>query len=74
MLKDDKAYIAINAIQMQDTLSAFGHNEKISNKILIIGGGNIGFNLAKVLKKLLTQQELKSLKKTKKELNLLLAN
>ena len=32
---------------MQLTLSAFGHNEKISNKILIIGGGNIGFNLAK---------------------------
>ena len=45
--KDDKAYVIINASQMQLTLSAFGHNEKISNKILIIGGGNIGFNLAK---------------------------
>ena len=33
---------------MQQTLLAFGHNEKISNKILIIGGGNIGFNLAKI--------------------------
>ena len=32
---------------MQETLTVFGHNEKISNKILIIGGGNIGFNLAK---------------------------
>ena len=46
--KDDKAYIAVNASQMQDTLNAFGHNEKISKKILIIGGGNIGFNLAKI--------------------------
>ena len=47
MLKDDKAYVVINASQMKDTLNAFGHNEKVSNKILIIGGGNIGFNLAK---------------------------
>ena len=30
-------------------LKAFGHEEKLSNKILIIGGGNIGFNLAKML-------------------------
>ena len=51
MLKDDKAYVAINASQMKDTLDAFGHNEKISNKILIIGGGNIGFNLAKNLRR-----------------------
>ena len=27
----------------------FGHEEKISKKILIIGGGNIGYNLAKNL-------------------------
>ena len=33
--------LVINSIQMEQTLSAFGHNEKISNKILIIGGGNI---------------------------------
>ena len=26
---------------MQETLNAFGHEEKISKKILIIGGGNI---------------------------------
>ena len=42
--ENDKAYVIINSAQMQLTLSAFGHNEKISNKILIIGGGNIGFN------------------------------
>jgi len=30
-------------LKMKETLLAFGHNEKISNKILIIGGGNIGF-------------------------------
>ena len=43
----DKAYLTINSLQMKETLSAFGHNEKISNRILIIGGGNVGLNLAK---------------------------
>ena len=65
MLKDDKAYIAINAIQMQDTLSAFGHNEKISNKILIIGGGNIGFNLAKSLEETFDSARVKIIEKDK---------
>ena len=31
---------------MAETLEAFGHSEKISKKILIIGGGNIGYNLS----------------------------
>ena len=39
MEKDDKAYVIINSSQMAKTLIAFGHNEKISSKILIIGGG-----------------------------------
>ena len=34
---------------MAKTLEAFGHEEKISKKILVVGGGNIGFNLAKNL-------------------------
>jgi len=45
--KEDKAYVIINSEQMAQTLAAFGHEEKISSKILIIGGGNIGFHLAK---------------------------
>ena len=65
MIKDDKAYVAINASQMQDTLSAFGHNEKISNKILIIGGGNIGFNLAKNLEESFDSARVKIIEKNK---------
>ena len=45
--KGDKIYVIINSSQMSETLEAFSHSEKISKKILIIGGGNIGFNLAK---------------------------
>jgi len=46
---NDKAFVVISASQIDLTLSAFGHEEKMSKKILIIGGGNIGFNLAKNL-------------------------
>jgi len=49
MLVDDRAFVVINASQINTTLSAFGHEEKMAKKILIIGGGNIGFNLAKNL-------------------------
>ena len=65
ILKEDKAYIAIKASQMQETLSAFGHNEKISNKILIIGGGNIGFNLAKNLEETFESARVKIIEKNK---------
>jgi len=65
MLKDDKAYVIINASQMKETLSAFGHNEKISNKILIIGGGNIGFNLAKNLEESFDSARVKIIEKNK---------
>ena len=57
MEKGDKAYVIINSSQMEKTLAAFGHNEKISSKILIIGGGNIGFNLAKNIEETLSLRE-----------------
>ena len=65
MFKDDKAYVIIDAAQMKDTLNAFGHNEKISNKILIIGGGNIGFNLAKNLEESFDSARVKIIEKNK---------
>ena len=49
ILIDDKAFVVVNASQINITLSAFGHEEKMAKKILIVGGGNIGFNLAKNL-------------------------
>jgi len=71
MFKDDKAYVFINASQMQDTLKAFGHNEKISNKILIIGGGNIGFNLAKNLEESFDSARVKIIEKNKERAELI---
>ena len=62
---NDKAYVIMNAEQMQKTLSAFGHEEKISNKVLIIGGGNIGFNLAKNLEASFESVRIKIIEKDK---------
>ena len=63
--KNDKIYVIINSSQMQETLEAFGHNEKISKKILIIGGGNIGFNLAKNIEETLDTVRVKIVEKSK---------
>jgi len=63
--KNDKAYVVINSSQMKETLTAFGHNEKISNKILIIGGGNVGFNLAKNIEQSFEDARLKIIEKDK---------
>ncbi len=65
MKKDDKAYVIINSEQMQQTLLAFGHQEKMSTKILIIGGGNIGFNLAKNIEQSFESARIKIIEKNK---------
>jgi trk system potassium uptake protein len=62
---DDKIYVIINSLQMAETLQAFGHEEKISKKILIIGGGNIGFNLAKNIEESLETVRVKIVEKNK---------
>ena len=63
--QNDKIYVIINSAQMSQTLEAFGHNEKISKKILIVGGGNIGFNLAKNLEDTLDSARVKIVEKSK---------
>ena len=65
MKKNDKAYVIINSEQMQQPLLAFGHREKISKKILIIGGGNIGFNLAKNIEQSFDDARVKIIEKDK---------
>ena len=62
---DDKIYVIINSSQMQETLEAFGHEERISKKILIIGGGNIGYNLAKNIEETLDSVRVKIVEKSK---------
>ena len=49
MVKDDKAFVLTNSKQVDRTLSIFGKEEKLAKTILIIGAGNIGLDLAKML-------------------------
>ena len=49
MLEGDNVYVVVSSDQLNAILKAFGHEEKAAKNILIIGGGNIGLNLAKML-------------------------
>ena len=49
ILENDNVYLVVSSDQLNPILKAFGHEEKISKNVLIIGGGNIGLNLAKML-------------------------
>jgi len=62
---NDKAYVIVSSNKIEETLEVFGHNEKISNKILIIGGGNIGFNLAKNIEQSFEDARVKIIEKDK---------
>ena len=63
--ENDKIYVIINSTQMSETLETFGHDEKISKNILIVGGGNIGFNLAKNIEETLDSARVKIIEKNK---------
>ena len=71
---DDKVYVIINSSQMADTLNAFGHEEKISKKLLIVGGGNIGYNLAKNLEESSESIRVKIIEKSKERAEYLASN
>ena len=65
ILEDDNVYIVVNSDQLNQILKAFGHDEKISKNVLIIGGGNIGLNLAKMLEENFEDLRVKIIEKNK---------
>jgi trk system potassium uptake protein TrkA len=65
LLEGDKAYVVVSADQITQILKAFGHEEKTAKKILIVGGGNIGLNLAKLLESNFEGARVKIIEKNK---------
>ena len=65
LLEGDKAYVVVSSDQLIQILKAFGHEEKTAKKILIIGGGNIGLNLAKLIETNLEGARVKIIEKNK---------
>ncbi len=45
----DEVFFLVDAAHLSRTMAAFGHDEAQARKIVITGGGNIGFGLAKLL-------------------------
>ena len=65
MIEGDNVYLTASSDQLNLILKAFGHDEKISKKILIIGGGNIGLHLAKMLESNIEGIRVKVIEKNK---------
>ena len=51
--------------KLNPILKAFGHEEKVAKNVLIIGGGNIGLNLAKMLEENFEDIRIKIIEKDK---------
>jgi trk system potassium uptake protein TrkA len=73
LLEADKAYVVVSADQITQILKAFGHEEKTAKKILIVGGGNIGLNLAKLLESNFDGARVKIIEKDKERAELIAA-
>ena len=65
MQEGDNVYLVVSSEQLNQILKAFGHEEKTSKKILIIGGGNIGLHLAKMLEANFEGARIKIIEKNK---------
>ena len=46
---NDIVYFVVDNNNFLETMKAFGHDETEAQKIVIIGGGNIGYSLAKII-------------------------
>jgi len=73
LLDGDKAYVVVSSDQLTQILKSFGHEEKISKKILIVGGGNIGLYLAKLLEANFEGVRIKIIEKNKERAELIAA-
>ena len=65
MIENDNVYVVISSDQLNPILKAFGHEEKIAKNVLIIGGGNIGLQLAKMLEENFEDVRIKIIEKNK---------
>ena len=65
LVEGDNVYVVVSSDQLNEILKAFGHDEKTSKKILIIGGGNIGLHLAKMLEENFEGTRIKIIEKNK---------
>lgn len=59
MLAGDRVFLVAATSQVQRALGIFGHHEKPARRILIAGGGNVGFYVAKKLEDVASRTQVK---------------
>src|SRR3546814_4467945 len=59
MRAGDEGYVGADTRHLSRTMAAVGHEEKEARRVIIIGGGNIGLNLAHAVEKNQPQVNLK---------------
>ncbi len=52
---DDNIYIAVESATTERAMSVFGHEEQSAQRIVIVGGGNVGLALARKLEQIIEQ-------------------
>ncbi|WP_343564758.1 Trk system potassium transporter TrkA [Kiloniella sp. b19] len=63
----DDIYVVVDQEHLQRTMEVFGHSEKEARKVIIVGGGNIGFNLARRIEESHPHVHLKLIEVDKKQ-------
>ena len=66
MLVGDEVYFAAERDQVERTLGIFGHDEKQARRIVIAGGGNIGFYVAHQLEATQSRTKIKIIETDRK--------
>ena len=51
VLPGDDVYLVSESAHLRRTMAAFGHEETEARRVIIVGGGNIGLNLAQIVER-----------------------
>jgi len=71
---NDLIYMVVETNSLSDVLKEFGHEELQAKKIVIIGGGNIGFSLAKFIESSNTNISIELIESNKSRAEFLASN
>ena len=74
ILEGDNVYFVTDTSHIKKAMTAFGHDEKESTKVIIAGGGNVGFNLAKIIENENNPIDAKIIEYNEKRANWLASN
>ena len=65
MLAGDVVYVTVARDQVRRALGIFGHEEKLANRVIIAGGGNIGLYVANAIEASQTRAKVKIIEEDK---------